>query len=95
MCVCVSVLVCVHVCNFPLLRSRMGLEKTSGHAVSTVQSLALGRPHGTHSFGQVCVIHTRNSGWRVQCVFLFFCNYFIKCLVGNFTLALTDLAEAA
>lgn len=27
--------------------------------------------------------------------FFFFCNYFIKYLVGNFTLALTDLAEAA
>lgn len=30
----------------------------------------------------------------MQCVFFFF-NYFIKYLVGNFTLALTDLAEAA
>lgn len=29
-----------------------------------------------------------------MCLF-FFCNYFIKYLVGNFTLALTDLAEAA
>lgn len=27
--------------------------------------------------------------------FFFFGNYFIKYLVGNFTLALTDLAEAA
>lgn len=27
--------------------------------------------------------------------FFFFCNYFIKYLVGNFTLALTDLAEAS
>lgn len=27
--------------------------------------------------------------------FVLFFNYFIKYLVGNFTLALTDLAEAA
>lgn len=73
----------------------MGLEKICEHAVSIVQSLALGRPHGTHGFWQMCVIHIRDSGWRVQCVFLFVCNYFIKYLVGNFTLALTDLTAAA
>lgn len=55
-------------------------------------------PTGLTASGSKCVCYTQNSGWRVQCVFfiLFFCNYFIiKYLVGNFTLALTDLAEAA
>lgn len=77
-CVCVRVQVHTHprvsVGNFPLELNNMGLEeKNIGQAVSIEKSLALGRPHGTRSFWQqVCVLFTRNSGWRVQCVFFFF-----------------------
>lgn len=60
--------------------------------------LALGRPHGTHSFWQqVCVLFTHivlAEECNVFCSFFFFL-VIIKYLVGNFTLALTDLAEAA
>lgn len=52
----------------------MGLEKKILGKLSPLnKSLALGRPHGTQLLAaSVCVIHTRNSGWRVQCVFYFF-----------------------
>lgn len=91
---------CVSVGHFPLELNNMGLEeRDTGQAVSTEQVLGIGQaPRDSQLLAaSVCVTHTHNSGWRVQCVFFFFffCNYFIKYLVGNFTLALTDLAEAA
>lgn len=44
----------------------------------------------------VCYSHVILAGeCNVSFFFFFFGNYFIKYLVGNFTLALTDLAEAA
>lgn len=85
--------------HFPLELNNMGLEeRDTGQAVSIEQVLGIGQaPQDSQLLAaSVYVIHTHNSGWRVQCVFfLFVCNYFIKYLVGNFTLALTDLAEAA
>lgn len=85
--------------HFPLELNNMGLEeRDTGQAVSIEQVLGIGQaPRDSQLLAaSVCVIHMHNSGWRVQCVFFFlFCNYFIKYLVGNFTLALTDLAEAA
>ena len=86
--------------HFPLELNNMGLEeRDTGQAVSIEQVLGIGQaPRDSQLLAaSVCVIHTHNFGWRVQCVltFFFFGNYFIKYLVGNFTLALTDLAEAA
>ena len=85
--------------HFPLELNNMGLEeRDTGQAVSIEQVLGIGQaPRDSQLLAaSVCVIHTHNFGWRVQCVFFFFFgNYFIKYLVGNFTLALTDLAEAA
>lgn len=58
--------------------------------------------HSGFHFGSMCFPHTQNSGWRVQCVFYiyiynycyYYYYYFIEYFIGNFTLALTELAEA-
>lgn len=91
-CVCVCVRACVCVGNFPLELNNAGLENKYGQAVSILQVLGIGPAPWDSQFLAASVLFTRNSGWRVQCVFFFFCNYYF---VENFTLALTDLAEAA
>lgn len=75
-CRCVCVRVCVCVGNFPLELNDMGLEeKLLGKPSPLSKSLALGRSQGTPSFWQqVRVIHTHDSGWRVQCV-VFVCLF--------------------
>lgn len=74
-CVCMCARACVSVGNFPLELNNMELQKKNvGQAVSMEQVLGIGQdPRDSQLLAAsmcACVIHTHNSGWRVQCVLL-------------------------
>lgn len=90
----------VSVAHFPLELSKTGFEKqNTRRAVSIVHVLGIGQAPGDSQLlaASVCASHAQFWLESAMCLFyfLFFVIILLSIVVGNFTLALTDLAEAA